>query len=360
MTELTRIYVRGLPPNLTVEEFRKHFSRPAPITDAKFIPHRRIGYVGYKTPEDAARSIKYHNKSFIRMSRIAVELARPIENQKSSRQREHDAGEGSGGSNGVANPNFKEQEKQQPKGQDGNDTQTSEAGPKLEEFLEVMRPVSKSKVWEEHGATDIYAPQAVQPEKLEQTPAEEKEDLEYDELPKKRRKLSKDTQPPMAVEQEKTQEKTLVEAGEVEKEQSPQQVFPAASDEDWLRSRTKRTLDLVEADELAQRDDQRILEPGATTQSSNINPISRSPSLSGDRVAANDPSENDELVHGSGTGVTHASNRLFLRNLPYLTTEDEIKLHIQDQGLDGLVEVSSFYYVTPQIPQTMPHCVMKT
>ena len=74
----SRIFVRGLPPNLTVEEFRKHFARQSDITDSKFISHRRIGYVGYKSHDEAAKAVKYFNKSFIRMSRIIVELARPV------------------------------------------------------------------------------------------------------------------------------------------------------------------------------------------------------------------------------------------------------------------------------------------
>lgn len=74
----SRIFIRGLPPSLSEDEFRKHFSRQSGITDAKFFPQRRIGYVGYKSPEDAAKAVKYFNKTFIRMSRIAVEIARPV------------------------------------------------------------------------------------------------------------------------------------------------------------------------------------------------------------------------------------------------------------------------------------------
>ena len=74
----SRIFVRGLPPTLTDTDFRKHFSAQKPITDAKLIPHRRIGYIGYKTEDDAAHAVKYFNKSFIRMSKIAVEIARPV------------------------------------------------------------------------------------------------------------------------------------------------------------------------------------------------------------------------------------------------------------------------------------------
>jgi multiple RNA-binding domain-containing protein 1 len=79
--ETSRIFIRGLPPNLSEDEFKAHFSKLCPVTDAKFIPRRRIGYVGYKTPADAAKAVKYFDRSFIRMSRIAVELARPVRNE---------------------------------------------------------------------------------------------------------------------------------------------------------------------------------------------------------------------------------------------------------------------------------------
>ena len=74
----SRIFIRGLPPNLTAEEFRQHFSKQWQITDAKIIPYRRIGYIGYRSNSDAAKAIKYYNKSFIRMSKIAVEFARSV------------------------------------------------------------------------------------------------------------------------------------------------------------------------------------------------------------------------------------------------------------------------------------------
>lgn len=63
---------------MTTDEFQRHFSKSSSITDAKLIPKRRIGYVGYRTPEDAVKAVKFHNKSFINMSRINVELARSV------------------------------------------------------------------------------------------------------------------------------------------------------------------------------------------------------------------------------------------------------------------------------------------
>lgn len=75
----SRIFVKNLPPTITEADFRKHFSAQGrEITDVKLIPHRRIGFVGYKSHDDAARAVKYFNKTFIRMSRISVDLAKPV------------------------------------------------------------------------------------------------------------------------------------------------------------------------------------------------------------------------------------------------------------------------------------------
>lgn len=74
----SRIFIKGLPPTITEDEFKKHFGAKQTITDAKLIPHRRIGYVGYQTEEDAVKAVRYFNRSFIRMSKIGVEIARPV------------------------------------------------------------------------------------------------------------------------------------------------------------------------------------------------------------------------------------------------------------------------------------------
>ena len=74
----SRIFVRDLPPSLREEDFKKHFGQFAPPTDFKLIAKRRIGYVGYKTPEEAEKAVKYFDRSFIRMSRIRVEISKGV------------------------------------------------------------------------------------------------------------------------------------------------------------------------------------------------------------------------------------------------------------------------------------------
>jgi len=74
-TAVSRIFVRGLPPTITDEDFKNHFARRYTVTDTKLLARRRIGYVGFRTSQDALSAVKYFNKSFIRMSKIGVELA---------------------------------------------------------------------------------------------------------------------------------------------------------------------------------------------------------------------------------------------------------------------------------------------
>ncbi len=78
IVDSSRIFIKGLPPTISEEEFRRHFSAKQPLTDAKLIAHRRIGYVGYSSPAAARQAVKYFDRSFIRLSKIGVELARPV------------------------------------------------------------------------------------------------------------------------------------------------------------------------------------------------------------------------------------------------------------------------------------------
>lgn len=77
--ESSRIFVKNLPRNITEAQFRQHFAANGrDVTDVKLMADRRIGFVGYKTAEDAAQAVRYFNRSYIRMSKIAVEAARPV------------------------------------------------------------------------------------------------------------------------------------------------------------------------------------------------------------------------------------------------------------------------------------------
>ena len=74
----TRVFVSGLPPNFTGDQLGAHFAMRYPITDTVVVPGRRIGFVGFRNYTLARDAVKYFDKSYIRMSKISVEIAKPV------------------------------------------------------------------------------------------------------------------------------------------------------------------------------------------------------------------------------------------------------------------------------------------
>lgn len=248
----SRIFVKGLPPTFGEAEFRKHFSQNGrDVTDAKIFPNRRIGYIGYRTPEDAQKAVKYFNKTFIRMSRIGVEVARPIDESKSVR-------------GGAAAPTARREtaanavpvaDNKMKRKRDDEEKQ-KEQDPKLKEFLDAYKPKNKKAAWE----NDVAQPQgsSTTQKEDEDVPVVEAgaSDDEYEQVPTKT-KSRKVTEIP-ATQEGSTIEESLDEADEqnivtpTETDQEPSQsdsAKPAVSDSDWARSRTSRLLGLLDDDE---------------------------------------------------------------------------------------------------------------
>ena len=177
----SRIFVRGLPPTFTEDEFRKHFSQNGQraVTDAKLFPKRRIGYVGFHSAEEAQRAVKYFNKTFIRMSRIGVEIATPVDETTVSKGRSRaPTGLKDAGPAPAASPENKLKRKRDaPPPQEEQD-------PKLKEFLQVMAPKSRKKAWEaDADLADASVPTA---EALDDPAlAEGESDDEYQEVARK-------------------------------------------------------------------------------------------------------------------------------------------------------------------------------
>lgn len=330
----SRIFVKGLPPTFTDAEFKKHFSSQRDITDAKIFPSRRIGYVGYKTPEDAQKAVKYFNRTFIRMSKIGVEIAWPIQDANSVResapastaQRKSSADGENGEKNALKRKRPSEDEKQE--------------DPKLREFLEVMKPKSKKKAWETEAVQD-YAGVKDKDQKDSNVLVKENEsDEEYEKVPKKIKPqewASEAVKPESQVApdtlnaplDEDSNESAPVEAtAEANGERNL-----AVSDSDWARSRTSRLLGLLDDDEeeaIAQQPDQNMSEPsdddaepvkGAArdqateeAESSMLTPPSET-----------EPDSHSKPVVETETEAVRSSMRLFIRNLPYDVKEADLE-----------------------------------
>ncbi|KAI8076543.1 uncharacterized protein B0P05DRAFT_512064 [Gilbertella persicaria] len=77
---MSRLIVKNLPKELSEEKFREHFAKKGEVTDAKLIKtqwgtSRRFGFIGYKSEAAAEQAIQYFNNTFINTSRITVEKA---------------------------------------------------------------------------------------------------------------------------------------------------------------------------------------------------------------------------------------------------------------------------------------------
>lgn len=76
--ENTRVFVGGLPPSCSNDQLRNHFASRFQVTDAHVLPKRRMGFVGFKSNEIAKQAVEYFNRTYMKMSKISVDLARPV------------------------------------------------------------------------------------------------------------------------------------------------------------------------------------------------------------------------------------------------------------------------------------------
>ncbi|KAI4264412.1 MAG: hypothetical protein L6R42_000470 [Xanthoria sp. 1 TBL-2021] len=336
---------------MTAVDFQRHFSTQSDITDARLIPHRRIGYVGYKTPEDAIKAVKYHDKTFINMSRIRVELASSVDEENALNPRKHAQHKSNGQDPVLEVPSVQGSSSSLKRKRD--DKSTLEEHSKLQEFLEVMRPASKSRTWANEnagikghraGQQDIILNDEVDGEGRAPSP----NNAEYQEVPPKQKKPRKSINEAS----ESPEKKFPFNAVSGDTESGPAtEIGPPAgeheastiTDDDWLRSRTSRLLGLVDDDGPALEDtpNPERRSKGEASCSARRQSSSES-SEAGVQVDAGLVQQADteaRLVDQETNGTTTATGRLFVRNLPYTVTDQNLRHHFEQLGCGYLEEV---------------------
>ncbi|SPJ81312.1 related to MRD1 [Fusarium torulosum] len=347
----SRIFIRGLPPNITEADFRKHFSAQGrEITDVKLMPQRRIGYVGYKTPEDADKAVKYFNRSYIRMSKIAVESARPISDpalfRAQSASHSKHASSPSTTIKGTpptvdkdADSSLKKRKRDEPQAAD----------PKLREFLHVMKEGREGAMDDgvRGGMGDGVAAVAANA-----VPEEESDD-EYEQIParkEKQRRVDSPEKPLVAgslpsqlkeakvVSDAKAQAPAVSDPAESKEATKPNMETQEAApeDDDWLRSRTNRLLDLVDPDDL----ERTLVQGPSTTETDHAEGGDAMEITPADPPAANDVPMVETTVEASGGEPAkddtlesiRRTSRLFVRNLPYSATQEDLRAAFEQFG----------------------------
>ncbi len=242
-----------------------------------------------------------------------------------------------------------------------DDKSILEEHPKLKEFLDVMQPSSKSRTWANEtkdikgdtmGQQDIIVSEEVDGHGVVTSP----NDADYQEVPHKQKKprnnineasRSPEQQLPFDAVQEDTESSPGAEI-------APPARDPEATtitDDDWLRSRTSRLLGLVDDDGPA-LENTRTSERRSKGEASGADRRRSSSETSdaGMQVDAGLVEQADTEARSAElemSGTTTATGRLFVRNLPYAVTDQQLRHHFEQLGWGQLEEV----IVMPLLPQ---------
>ncbi|KAF2236025.1 multiple RNA-binding domain-containing protein 1 [Viridothelium virens] len=339
----SRIFVRGLPPSLSEDDFKKHFSVFHSITDVRLLPHRRIGYVGYKTPQEAVKAVRHFNKSFIRMSKIGVEIAQPASRATQDARRNVSSNKNDR-SQSVATRDIGPQDSRgQKRKRDarGGDVQD----PRAEEFLGIMQPTSKTN--RTLSASDIPSASKKQvfngfnqAESI--APHHNSSDDEYQVVGKPKQgkqdqSHAEEEQAPLEDDNDANGQGVANRLGEAEdRENRKIAVQGGEDDDDWLRNHTNRVLDLVDED----------MEQSARHQDTSSQAEEKKSELHVSERADDETNENGEhpedlegphrprtdLGGNADVDTIMSTGRLFVRNIAYDATANDLKSRFQDFG----------------------------
>ncbi len=356
---MSRLCVKGLPPRITEQRLREHFAALGELTDVRIAltragASRGFAFIGYKDEAAAARAVSYFNKTFLDTSRLQVELATEIDDKSAlqgawSRHTKAKLA-------GQKVPAGKKQLADAPLAAPAAATAPAptEAGGKpmrgllaavaagvkdtaaLREFLALSRPAAAAPTWANDdlvsrrpaaaataasGIVDGAAPaKKASSKRPRKDSAGSSDSEEYQDLPgaaKTSKVASKRARGVSADEDEDDGAETAAKAAKSTTKSDGK--GKSTSDMDFLRSKVSRSLDDDEDgnDDMDADGDEAMGEDDAAA----------APSIASKR-AAKAIAAPVTVVESGGDGVGD-TGRLFVRNLPFASTEDEITAHFK-------------------------------
>ena len=347
----TRLIVKGLPKHCDDKRLRSHFEALSDdVTDVRVMRTREgksrcFGFVGFRDAEAAAIARKATERSYIDTSRISVEpakrvgdeeLARPwSRHSKGSSAYLHSHPEESASTKADGGAKAKKRGKL-----DDPIAARVHSDPKLAEFLELMAPKSKQKqLWSNDLTGGVPEPsrQRTAPagskraaagkgtdEEGSEEEEEDENDSEYDELPAASRKGGATVGDEGDGEEEEEDEDDDEEEEEEEEEATvASKASREMSDLDYLQSKKRKWLDDEddeegEEEEGEEEEEEEEEEEGEEEEETDW----------GGAAAVSDTRDGTDAA--SGTAAEAAADlgehgRLFVRNLPFSVTEDELR-----------------------------------
>ena len=321
---MSRICVKNIGKSCNEAQLKDVFSKKGEITDVKIIKNqnshnsRNFAFIGFRTELQAEEAIKYFNNTFIGLSRISVELARKLgDHDLKAEKQKHSL------SAKEKLKQLKEKTKEQQDVQVHDDKKSSKSqdkpavlGKNKKDFLEVVsRPSTMQKVSERLEAQRAPEPADQSDEEVKDQDDDESDDdsaIDLDELMKK------------------NAEKKVGEAKEI-----PSRPL---SDLDYLRSKVTTAWSDDEDEDDEEGEGRPRKEEEKEEEEDDSQPMDE------DQEAADRPddeeeergerggdhrdgpdTENAKEVEGDGEESETDEARLFLRNIPYSATEDELR-----------------------------------
>ncbi|KAI8097768.1 uncharacterized protein BX664DRAFT_293484 [Halteromyces radiatus] len=206
---MSRLIIKNLPKDLTEDKFRAHFAKKGEVTDAKLMrtssgQSRRFGFIGYRSNKVAEDALNHFNGTFINTSKIIVEKAIPYGSENIPRGwSKYTEGTSAHARLTGANKQTASKSEFQVEETDAfrkqkekliehiNQLKADEQDPKLKEYLDVMTSRSKGQTWTNDDLatlksyTDSKLSQDQDTQVMKSTAAaiHDSDDELYDELP---------------------------------------------------------------------------------------------------------------------------------------------------------------------------------
>ena len=200
--------------------------------------------------------------------------------------------------------------------------EVDEKDPKLQEFLETMQPSSRRrKEGDLEGKVDeddrpMIIPEDASDDEYEAVPKRSfatSPPAEYRPPPTTRQNPSTDTSDPPDV------RGSPETAGPLEQ---PRDVN--ATDDEWLRSRTSRLLDILDPDEESAQQ--------AKAETTTTHTTTEEPGNQADEAVDHPVQETSRKNHKADEDVIGETCRLFVRNLSYSTSEEDVREYFETFG----------------------------
>ncbi|WVY91495.1 hypothetical protein V8G54_037009 [Vigna mungo] len=326
----SRICVKNLPKHVAEDELREFFSEKGIITDVKLMrtkdgKSRQFAFIGYRTENEAHEAIRYFNNSFLRTSKITCEVARKLGDENLPRpwSRHSKKKDDKETVPDVGKPARAKGRKENLKnGVDVDD-------PQLQDFLQVMQPRVNSKMWanDTSGLTSVDNNRGVS---------------------------NKDNEgASVSTDDSGSLEDAFLDISEPSRKSLEPERDEVISDMDYFKSKvTKEWSDSESSDEDDDDNDDNDASSDDKDDNSDVNEDGKISHPRNDTrevdVEGKEDTSREKVTHEKSqvTVTEHGgqlsktedvqgvfeSCRLFVRNLPYTTTEEELEEHFNHIG----------------------------